>query len=300
MGERWWPLVVPLYLPRVIFALPWPLAALVAVRARDRRLLLLTLTALILLAWPLGGLHFSFPRAPSGPTVRVLSYNVWFGKRGADKVLAEIDAAQADLIALQASTRELDEQVASRLPGFQTQRAGELFVASRWPIRDVFRPRPLDDQDGSSAAWARVTVESPLGPLDLFVTHPYSARDAIDGAREGLGDGPRARIIDNTEVRRLQVQSLGEAAGRAKNKVVIAGDTNLPGLSAIFARYLGRFHDGFAEAGRGFGYTFPANRLPWMRIDRILTGDGLRFASFRVGGRAASDHCPVIAEITAD
>jgi vancomycin resistance protein VanJ len=232
--------------------------------------------------------------------VRVLSYNVWFGRRGADKVLAEIEGAQADLIALQASTRELDEAVAARLTGFQTQRAGELFLASRYPIRDVFRPRPLEDQDASSAAWARVTVESPLGLVDLFVTHPYSARDAIDGAREGLGDGSRARILDNTEVRRQQVQSVAEAAGRAKNKVVIAGDTNLPGLSWMFARYFGRFHDGFAEAGRGFGYTFPANRTPWMRLDRILVGDGLRVTSFRVGTREASDHCPVIAEIAAD
>ena len=40
---------------------------------------------------------------------------------------------------------------------------------------------------------------------------------------------------------------------------------------------------------RGIGYTFPAER-PWMRIDRVLGADGVRFLSAEVGARGASDH----------
>jgi endonuclease/exonuclease/phosphatase family metal-dependent hydrolase len=306
VGERWWLLVVPLYLPRVVFAVPLPLVALIAWRASAhgaRGLWLSVLAALVILVWPIGGLHFAMPRAAQGPTMRVISYNVWFGRRGIPTVVDEIAAASPDLIALQASPREVDEAVTARFPGFETRQAGELFLASRWPIREVFRPRALalpEGRYGSSSAWARFTVETPLGLVDLFVTHPYSARDAIDGAREGLGDGSRARILDNTEVRRRQVASLVDAAARAKNKVLIAGDTNLPGLSWMAGHYFDHYRDGFTDAGRGFGYTFPAHKIPWMRIDRILSGEGLRFASFRVGGRAGSDHCPVIAELTAE
>jgi endonuclease/exonuclease/phosphatase family metal-dependent hydrolase len=70
---------------------------------------------------------------------------------------------------------------------------------------------------------------------------------------------------------------------------VIVGDTNLPPLSGIGRRRFGAFRDAFEAVGFGFGYTFPA-KLPWMRIDRVLAGPGVRFLSARVGARGASDH----------
>jgi endonuclease/exonuclease/phosphatase (EEP) superfamily protein YafD len=80
--------------------------------------------------------------------------------------------------------------------------------------------------------------------------------------------------------------------------VVIAGDTNLPGLSHVLHRYLSRYQDGFAKAGWGFGYTFPTRpRGPWMRIDRIVASDELRFVRFRVGRSLASDHECVVADL---
>jgi endonuclease/exonuclease/phosphatase family metal-dependent hydrolase len=64
---------------------------------------------------------------------------------------------------------------------------------------------------------------------------------------------------------------------------------------------VGPWKDGFATVGNGFGYTFPSQWKyhpgPWMRLDRILAGPGLRFLSFELGGRRASDHLPVIADI---
>jgi len=61
--------------------------------------------------------------------------------------------------------------------------------------------------------------------------------------------------------------------------VLIAGDTNLPGLSWALATLLGDYHDAFDEAGRGFGYTYPAWHRSWLRIDRVLGGPRLRFLS---------------------
>ena len=53
--------------------------------------------------------------------------------------------------------------------------------------------------------------------------------------------------------------------------------------------------DSFAERGNGFGYTFPVGH-PFLRLDRIL-GKGVRFARTGVGGKEASDHRPVYADV---
>ena len=80
-------------------------------------------------------------------------------------------------------------------------------------------------------------------------------------------------------------------------RCVIAGDTNLPALSNVFHRYLSGYRDGFPSAGFGFGYTFPSNHVPWMRIDRILASGELSFVRFQVGRSRASDHLCVVADI---
>jgi endonuclease/exonuclease/phosphatase family metal-dependent hydrolase len=95
------------------------------------------------------------------------------------------------------------------------------------------------------------------------------------------------------------VRTFSSLAGGETEPVVIAGDTNLPGLSLVFARYLSGYQDGFEKAGWGFGYTYPTNknRPPWMRIDRILATASLRFERFEVGASSASDHRCVVADI---
>jgi endonuclease/exonuclease/phosphatase family metal-dependent hydrolase len=63
------------------------------------------------------------------------------------------------------------------------------------------------------------------------------------------------------------------------------------------ARYLSRYKDGFAQASWGFGYTFPADKTPWMRIDRVMVSDELRVVGFEVGKSTLSDHRCVVADL---
>jgi endonuclease/exonuclease/phosphatase family metal-dependent hydrolase len=104
-------------------------------------------------------------------------------------------------------------------------------------------------------------------------------------------------ILANARLRALQAEAIAGAAALNSEPVVIAGDTNLPDLSPVFSRHLSRFQDGFVKAGAGFGYTYPNDRRPWMRIDRILATDALRFVKFEVGTSAASDHLCVVADL---
>jgi endonuclease/exonuclease/phosphatase family metal-dependent hydrolase len=154
------------------------------------------------------------------------------------------------------------------------------------------------------------------------VVHPISPRDGLntlrgEGLRRELTSGRlftgarREVLVNNTGLRALQIADVAEVAGKETRPVVIAGDTNLPVLSPVFARNLGGYQDGFVKAGGGFGYTFPASH-PWMRIDRILASDALHFTSFEVGcsdrdtsadgssgssGSTVSDHDCVVAEL---
>ena len=101
----------------------------------------------------------------------------------------------------------------------------------------------------------------------------------------------------NTQERLDQVRALAADAAKSSDPVLIAGDTNLPGLSWAFSHWLGEFSDGFAEVGRGFGYSYPAQRMVWMRIDRILAGPRFRFLDAATISPRVSDHLAVAADL---
>ena len=101
----------------------------------------------------------------------------------------------------------------------------------------------------------------------------------------------------NTRQRLEQVRALAADAAKSSEPVIIAGDTNLPGLSWAFSHWLGGFSDGFAEVGRGFGYSYPAQRMVWMRIDRILAGPRFRFLDVTTISPRISDHLAVAADL---
>jgi hypothetical protein len=224
-------------------------------------------------------------------------------------MFAQVAEARPDIVLFQMTGHRTVDYLADHpLEGYVLNRTGEFWMASRFPIVDVFAPGQLPEAPPISASFVRYTIESPLGRLDVYNVHPQSPRvgfEALGGREllaEGAGGQARAEGWDeleaNTRIRQRQVGAMSEHARRARHPVIIAGDTNLPVLSPLFDRYLGSYQDGFERSGRGFGYTFPAHKpFPWMRIDRILAGPELRFVHFEVGTRRASTHYCVIADL---
>lgn len=312
VGEDWWPTTVLLYLPRVGFALPLPLVALALALFGPRRWLLALPVPLALVLFPLMGLRMNVFRgdtAPARPSLRVVSFNV-AAVRDADALLAQLRPLDADLVLLQEFRKRLDEPLREGLPALPHRHtSGPFHVMSRFPLRDVDLPPSVRVAGAPerSARYVRYAVDSPLGTLTVYNVHPLSPRsgmselrtntlrrqlrDAQDDAEESA-----RKMTTNARVRERQVASWAEDAAAAPQPVLIAGDTNLPGLSRIFGRHLADFDDGFDAAGRGFGYTFPAHR-PWMRIDRILAR-GLRFHRFETIDSNVSDHLCVWADVS--
>jgi vancomycin resistance protein VanJ len=311
VGEAWWITAVALYLPRLVFAAPLPVIALACIALRMHRLAALQIVSALLLTFPLMGLKLGAPSRGTQAHVRLLSFNVNSARGGAQAVVDEIRAYAPDIVALQELSDDDPLSAPLRVLYPTVLVSGQLMLATRYPVDESTEPDKLSyDGHLRSPRFKRHVLETPLGRVVLYNVHPISPRDALYGLRGQRGllheirtrhlfsGAPAARVEDNVGLRELQVSTFAESAGRETDPVIIAGDTNLPGLSPVFARHLGMFADGFSEAGRGFGYTFPTDRwLPWMRIDRILASKSLRFVEFQVGKSLASDHHCVVADL---
>jgi|SRR5580704_2797629 vancomycin resistance protein VanJ len=310
VGERWWLTTVALYLPRLTLAAPLPFLVAGLVLCRRSRWLWTQALSVLLLLFPLMGLAVPVPHAEGKtPSIRVLSYNINSALGGVDKLAEEIDRYSPDVVLLQENngSEDLKGALRSRYPTVEA--SGQFLVATRFTITSTTDPERLPfDGRARSPRFLEYVMETPLGRIAFFNVHPISPREDFyvlrgRGLRREIlsghlfsGDAAPA-ILANAGLRGLQVQAISEAVRRTTDPAVIAGDTNLPGLSLIFGRNLSGFRDGFAEAGSGFGYTYPNDRRPWMRIDRILTTDALRFVRFQVGTSPASDHLCVVADL---
>jgi len=314
VGERWWVSQAALYLPRLGFALPLPFVALAIWLWAPRRWLWLQLVSVVLLLFPLMGLRAGgaliVPRA-SGEVIRLVTFNVFVDRRqGYGPVLEQVRRFNPSLVLMQEVTPESAAELLAGFPGWHTDFSDQFLIASRFPITEVRRPSLLEYPRGTGGAhFMRYTLQLPGGPLALFQVHTSSPRDALEALRGGglrsqlrsgalFGEATRAAMEWNGERRRRQIEALARAAAGSPLPVLIAGDTNLPGLSWVLNHYLGAYQDAFEVAGSGFGYTFPATRRAWMRIDRVLGDRSIWFQETAVGRMQASDHYCVFAAFT--
>ena len=314
IGERWWATTVALYLPRIGFGLPLPFVVVAILFARlGWRWLLTQAVAVVLLLFPLMGLRLGGGHSPTPGAMhlRLLSYNIDGDSRGPDETAAVLRAANPDIICMQETGGEGQSRaIASRLTGYSFHHQGQFALGSRFPIEEAYQPPKIPFEGKMrSVRGMRYRLRTPGGPIVVYSMHPPSPHEGLDelrgqGLRSELGSGhlfgngrAAAEVTSNATLRVAEVEALSEDAARQTLPVILAGDTNLPGLSWALSRWLGRYQDGFAEAGRGFGYSFPATRRPWMRIDRVLADGRFRFLGFAVGTAHASDHFPVVTDL---
>ena len=131
-----------------------------------------------------------------------------------------------------------------------------------------------------------VIVETPKGRLRILNVH------VIVGSPGGLsGSG----LEQSAQARHTQARAMTALVKKSEMPTLLLGDFNTPPGSQAYQTLAGEFEDSFAEAGFGFGWTFPT-RLPGWRIDFIWSR-GLRAANCTTGPRELSDHRPVVAKL---
>jgi len=292
-GDRWPPLALFFFAPRLLWAAPLLVVVpLLCVRG-PRRLLWACGASAALIFGPLMGLHVNWP-GRAEPSVRLLTYNVWLGVRDPQAIREEIAASNPDIVLFEAAAHPAD--VALQRPPFATYLHVDQFVlASRFPARLTGQGTFVSAHLGRP--WARFAVETPIGTLDVLAVHPHSPRELLHG-------GVRALFRDNPNGPLLflerQLAEIAETARGAGPLLVVAGDFNVPEGGSLLPRFFGGLTDAFAEAGVGYGYTFPlVGRLPvpWMRLDRVLLGAGLRAVRAELAGTGGSDHAALRVEI---
>jgi endonuclease/exonuclease/phosphatase family metal-dependent hydrolase len=320
-GEGWWVPLVGLYAPPVGFLFPAPIALLVTWRWAGRRWVGLQLAAVVFALFGLLGLELGLKRdvraAQDPHAIRLVSYNIALGYYGVPAIVEQVRKLQPNLVLLQEDHDGIATDLQQAFAGWHTDRHGQFFIASRFPILDVKQPEPLRYQVGEGgsprageggARFIAYTLGTDVGPVDVFNVHTSSPREGLEDMRGNgflhelrhgsmpLGRGAH-RLTFNAYRRRRQVQGIAAAVRASSHPVIVAGDFNLPALSHVVRDNLGDLDDAFVSAGRGFGYTYPT-KFPFLRIDRIFVGHGLRAVAFHRGDTRASDHFCVSAVIT--
>ncbi|WP_244317211.1 endonuclease/exonuclease/phosphatase family protein [Micromonospora terminaliae] len=249
-----------------------PLLALAALLRRSRRALLVVLLPAVVWAALYGGAWLRPASGAGATSVRVASQNLRSGNPDPAATVGALADAAPDLIGLQ----EVDDgdRVAAALGGRYPHRAAVSTVAlwSRWPIREA---HGVDTGLGWERA-LRAVVVTPQGDLAVYVVHLGSARAGHTATRDETLAALAATVRADDAPR-----------------LVVLGDLNTATTDRVFGPLTRLLDDAQAEAGQGFGFTWPAE-LPVTRPDHVLYR-GLTPTTAGVVHTPDSDHRAVTA-----
>lgn len=251
-----------------------------------------------------------WPAEPAGAQIRIMTYNIHHGEDlegelSLDRIAGLIAAHEVDVVALQ----EVDSYWAERSafadqPGELAEKLGmEVFYA---PIYDL---EPAASQEGrrryglavlsrfpiieqTNHELTRQTYEDEVIKLPGF---PAVTLD-VGGARLHVYNTHLDYRPDPT-IRQIEISEMLEIIEDVEGPTILLGDLNARPDAAEMDTVFAQFVDAWGVRGSGDGFTFPAGE-PDRRIDYILVSENIRVDSVAVLESTASDHRPVVADLT--
>ena len=268
--------LVETLLPWTALALPALLAAGLLRRSRTATAALLIPVTVWLAVF--GG-RFADKSSPGGD-LTVVSHNVRQENPDPHGTAQSLIASRADVLALQELSPDTapayEQALAATYPHHFYQ--GTVGLWSRYPLRDA---RPLPIMPWTRAL--RATVDTPRGPLAVYVAHLPSVRVTPAGFTVGTRDEALGRLAEDLRSERAR-------------RVVVVGDLNGSADDRSLRPLTRHMASAQSTAGEGLGFTWPA-RFPVVRIDQILL-KGVRATSAWSLPATTSDHLPVAARIS--
>jgi endonuclease/exonuclease/phosphatase (EEP) superfamily protein YafD len=180
----------------------------------------------------------------------------------------------------------------------QVYHFGQYYVASRLPIKQC--EQGWIPYRNVSHSFVHCVLQVQGKEVDLVTVHFITPRDGLNATRfEGLKglDAWRGNVQD----RLSQSGRLADQLRQMKRPRIVAGDLNAPETSTVLQTLLHTgLRDAFSAAGTGYGYTHGHTLWPGislLRIDHVLVSGEIGVQDAYVGGKAASDHRPVIADL---
>ena len=212
--------------------------------------------------------------------LRVLTHNVEASNPDPGATAQALLAYDADIIALQELTAEALTKTRSVLGGTYPYHVSGGTVAL-WSKHRLASTDSVDIGMGWTRA-LRAQAQTPAGPVALYVAHLASVRVGS----EGFTSDQRDRTIND----------LGEAIADEKlERVIVMGDFNGTAYDRSLAPLTFGLTSAQAQAGWGFGFTWPA-KFPMARIDHILIR-GITATDAKVLPATTSDHRPISADL---
>ncbi|MBE7497043.1 MAG: endonuclease/exonuclease/phosphatase family protein [Verrucomicrobiaceae bacterium] len=164
---------------------------------------------------------------------------------------------------------------------------GEHTILSRHPILEAQLLDPATD--GNQSRPARFVIQWGSRSVSVYSVHLRTPREVLGSYMRGaflwgvLGlpgtpwEGRRRHYQDFWNRQMADARHLLEKIHADPNPSLIGGDFNAPHIGHVHQMLVEKLGDAHAEAGQGFGFTFPGvtrNPLslggPWMRIDYIF------------------------------
>ena len=295
VAEAHWLTTLALYIPQMVYALPAVPLAFWAFRQRNRRAAILCGASLLMVGGPLMG--FRVPYGPGaeaeGTKIRVLTWNIHSATAGLEKIEAEIERWQPDVVLLteaRADDPGLQRDLAALFPDWESRATKDLYVTSRFPMSPI-RTISLPGLTARALAQVELRIE---GQSVTFVGAHFATAFQGRNLRYKLRALPDY-MQETASARLAQAEATLAQVGKSANPVILAGDFNTPPRGKVYRLLRRALTDSFAATGWGWGHTYSSKR-PSLRIDYVFVRD-MQPVGCWVGGRQGSDHRPLIADL---
>ncbi|HEU4947691.1 MAG TPA: endonuclease/exonuclease/phosphatase family protein [Kribbella sp.] len=237
--------------------------------------------------------------------LKVLTYNIHHAQ-GADGVLdleriaSVIEDSGADVIGLQ----EVDRHWSAR-SNWEDQPA---WLAERLDMHVAYAANldlpPVNPGEPNRQYGTAILSRFPIKDFHNTLLPKYPGqeqRGLLEATISVRGKTMRlanTHLTHNNNAERLeQAQQVVQLLGSSQSATVLVGDLNARPDAPEIITLTSQWSDTWAEVGVGPGYTLEADN-PTARIDYILHGEAVQAGSAEVLDTLASDHLPVLANLT--
>ncbi len=228
--------------------------------------------------------------------LRVMTFNIQSGRHGLDKVAETIRSVAPDIVALQevdVRTRRAD---GLDQPAVLAQRTG-------LPYHAHFRTTGMHGGDygvGLISRFPLVSVEQHPLPVEAGAEPRTVARVLmkVNGQEVSVYVTHLTRRPFNSAVRVRQSAAIMALMEKDPRPKLLMGDMNDTPDSRSVRLFRRELMDVFALRGQGASDTYPLPIIPNLRIDYVMASDQFMPKSSRVLRVRASDHYPVVADLS--
>lgn len=304
-GDHWPLATFALFSPRAAWLLPLAVLAPATLLLSPRRIWLPLATGVCVL---FALMDFNIPwrrlvaRPEGANNIRVLTCNLHGQQANPATLESILTDAQPDIVALQDFVGQPRPRYTQQ-PGWDMVQAGDLLLASRWPIHYLGiyggwdylaedREKTDTPLTGEGAWYA---VEAPGGAIHFANIHLASPHFAIEALANSTSEGLR-KLRNNSLHRQHESAALRSRVEALGGPLILAGDFNTPDDSPLFRHAWSGFGDAFQSAGWGLGISY-AKHYTAIRIDHVLYSPPFQCRKCWIGPDVGSGHRALVADL---